>query len=121
MKIVAFPPLVNCAAFLPVFDFADAYGVLAPAGLDTPEAARLAFAHAPQSAAILINLRDRLIAPFGLKLAPAKGFPAPSLFSHRCDIGGRLYLTAIMSFHRLIARLRRENRRSAQNPWPIFE
>jgi hypothetical protein len=135
MKIISLPPPVDCATFLPGFDFADAYGVLAPVGLDAPEAARRAFAHAPQWAAMLIDLRNRLVAPFGLKSAPATGFPVISerpdqvvmgfddrhldfriivtvasgvasvtTIVRRHNLGGRLYLAAIMPFHRLIAR-----------------
>ena len=135
MKVVSLPPPVDCAAILPGFDFADAFGVLAPAGVDAPEAARRAFAHPPQWAAMLLALRDRLVAPFGLKPAPATGFPVISerpdqvvmgfddrhldfrivvtlasgmacvtTIVRRHNLGGRLYLAAIMPLHRLIAR-----------------
>ena len=135
MKVQSVPRPVDCVAFLPGYDFADAYSVSAPAGLDAPEAARRAFADPPLWAARLMELRDRLVAPFGLKPAPSNGFPVISERPDQVVMGfddrhldfriivtvaagratattivrrhnafGRLYLAAIMPFHRLIAR-----------------
>ena len=134
MKASAVKPPVDCAAFLPGYDFADAYAVTAPGGVDAIEATRRAFAQAPRWAAVLMDLRDRLVAPFGLKPAPSTGFPVISESPEQVVMGfddrhldfrivvtvnagiatvttivrrhnllGRLYLAAIMPFHRRIA------------------
>jgi hypothetical protein len=134
MKTSAVKPPIDCAAFLPGFDFADAYATPAPPGVDAVEATRRAFAQAPRWAAALMYLRDRLVAPFGLKPAPSTGFPVISESPEQVVMGfddrhldfrivvtvnagmasvttivrrhnllGRLYLTAIMPFHRRIA------------------
>ncbi len=134
MKASAVKAPVDCAAFLPGYDFADAYAAPAPAGVDAIEAARRAFAQAPRWAAALMNLRDRLVAPFGLKPAPSTGFPIISQSPEQVVMGfddrhldfrivvtvaggmatvttivrrhnflGRLYLAAVLPFHRMIA------------------
>ena len=135
MKAHLVPP-VDCAAILPDYDydFADAYAVAVPATMDAIEASRRAFAQIPRWAAMLMQTRDRLVAPFGLKPAPSTGFPVISETPERVVMGfddhhldfrivvtvaaeqakvttivrrhnlaGRLYLAAIMPFHRLIA------------------
>jgi hypothetical protein len=134
MKASAVPPPVDCAAFLPGFDFADAYSVTAPGGVDAVEAVRRAFARPPRWAAALMDLRDCLVAPFGLRPAPSTGFPviseAPDMvvmgfddrhldfrivvtvaagvatvttIVRRRNWVGRVYLAAVLPFHRLIA------------------
>jgi hypothetical protein len=60
---------------LPGYQFADAFQVPAPAGVDAIEAARLAFAHRPLWIRSLMDLRNRLGRVVGLKPAPAGGFP----------------------------------------------
>lgn len=134
MNVLSVPPPVDCAAFLPGFDFADAYATPAPPGVDAVEATRRAFARPPRWAAVLMDLRDRVVAPFGLKPAPSTGFPVISESPEQVVMGfddrhldfrivvtvnagtatvttivcrhnllGRLYLAAIMPFHRRIA------------------
>ncbi len=134
MKARLVPPPVDCAAILPGYDFADAYAVAVPTTMDAIEASRRAFAKAPRWASLLMEMRDRFVAPFGLKPAPSTGFPVISqtpeqvvmgLDDHHLDFRivvtvaaglatvttivrrhnfcGRLYLSAIMPFHRLIA------------------
>jgi hypothetical protein len=78
MKARSVPPPIDCAAFLPGFDFADAYEVPAPEGADAPEVVRRAFARPPRWAAALMDLRDRIVGVFGLKPAPSTGFPVIS-------------------------------------------
>ncbi len=68
-------PTIDCAALLPGFDFADAYEVAAPVGVDAPEAVRRVFAHPPRWAAVLMDLRNRIVGIIGLKPAPSTGFP----------------------------------------------
>lgn len=72
------PPPVDCDAYLPGHDFADAYAVAAPPGVNAPEAVRRAFARPPRWAALLMEARDRIVAPFGLTPAPSTGFPVIS-------------------------------------------
>ncbi len=134
MKASAVKPPIDCAAFLQGHDFADAYAVPAPEGVDAIEATRRAFARPPRWAAALMALRDGLVAPFGLKPAPSKGFPVISESPEQVVMGfddrhldfrvvvtvnagtatvttivrrhnllGRLYLAAIIPFHRRIA------------------
>ncbi len=87
MKVTPCPPPVDCAAILPGFDFADAYASPAPPGIDAIEATRRAFARPPRWAAMLMDLRDRLVAPFGLKPAPSTGFPVISEAADRVVMG----------------------------------
>ena len=68
-------PCSDCERILPGHQFADAYKVPAPHGLDAIEATRLAFAHGPLWIRALMGLRNRLVGVFGLNSAPASGFP----------------------------------------------
>jgi hypothetical protein len=86
-EVVSVAPPVDCAALLPGYDFADAYAATVSTGVDAPEAARRAFANTPGWAAALMALRDRLVAPFGLKPAPATGFPVISQTSDCVVLG----------------------------------
>jgi len=75
MKAISVPPDVDCAAILPGFDFADAYAVDAPAGLNAIEATQRAFARSAAWIRALLEVRNRLVAVVGLKPAPSRGFP----------------------------------------------
>jgi hypothetical protein len=68
-------PCVDSERILPGHQFADAYKVPAPHGLDAIEATRLAFAHEPLWVRTLMGLRNLLGRVVGLKSAPAGGFP----------------------------------------------
>lgn len=68
-------PPVDCARILPGFDFADAYAVAAPAGMDAIGAMQQAFARGPGWVRFLMELRNKIVALFGLKAAPSTGFP----------------------------------------------
>jgi len=56
-------------ALLPGAQFADAYRATARAGLDAPAAAAALFERQPAWITGLMRLRDRLVAPLGLKTA----------------------------------------------------
>lgn len=75
MKAQPTPPSVDCSRILPGFDFSDAYAVDAPAGLDAIGAMHKAFARGPGWVRFLMELRNRVVALFGLKAAPSTGFP----------------------------------------------
>ena len=68
-------PYAGCAALLPGYQFADAFQVPAPAGVDAIEATRLAFAHGPWWIRTLMGVRNGIVRLFGLKAGPASGFP----------------------------------------------
>ncbi|MEO5690163.1 MAG: DUF2867 domain-containing protein [Burkholderiaceae bacterium] len=68
-------PCPDSERILPGYQFADAYKVPAPRGLDAIEATRLAFAHGPLWIRTLMGLRNRIVGVFGLKSGPASGFP----------------------------------------------
>jgi hypothetical protein len=74
---IAIPAAAHAGAerILPGYQFADAYKVPAPRGLDAIEATRLAFAQGPVWVRALMGLRNRLGRLVGLKPAPAGGFP----------------------------------------------
>ena len=72
---IAASPYAGAERILPGYQFADAYKVPAPHGLDAIEATRLAFAHGPLWIRSLMGLRNRLGRVVGLKPAPASGFP----------------------------------------------
>ena len=76
-RIAAIPttPYANSERVLPGYQFADAYKVPVPRGLDAMEAMRLAFAHRPLWIRTLMALRNRLGRVVGLTPAPASGFP----------------------------------------------
>jgi Protein of unknown function (DUF2867) len=71
-------PCADAERILPGHQFADAYKVAAPRGLDAIEATRLAFAHGPLWVRGLTGLRNRLGRLVGLKPAPPSGFPVIS-------------------------------------------
>ena len=75
MKAMSVPPDVDCASILPGFNFADAYAVDAPAGINAIEATQRAFARSAGWIHALLELRNRLVAVVGLKPAPSRGFP----------------------------------------------
>ena len=68
-------PCSGAQRILPGYQFADAYQVPAPQGMDAIEATRLAFAHGPLWIRSLMGLRNRLVRLVGLKPARASGFP----------------------------------------------
>ncbi len=71
-------PCVDAERILPGHQFADAYKVVAPRGMDAIEATRLAFAHGPAWIRTLMALRNRLGRMVGLKPALPEGFPVVS-------------------------------------------
>jgi hypothetical protein len=75
VKATSVPPDVDCASILPGFDFADAYAVDAPVGVNAIEAKQRAFARNAGWIRALVHLRNRLGALVGLKPAPSLGFP----------------------------------------------
>jgi hypothetical protein len=86
---VAIPatPFAGCERVLPGYQFADAYKVPAPRGIDAVEATRLAFAHGPLWVRTLMGLRNRLGRVVGLKPAPAGGFPVVSRSTDEVVLG----------------------------------
>jgi len=68
-------PCTGSERILPGHQFADAYKVPAPHGIDAIGAMRRAFAHGPLWIRTLMGLRNRLGRVVGLKPAPAGGFP----------------------------------------------
>jgi len=68
-------PCADSERILPGYQFADAYKVPAPHGIDAIEATRQAFAHEPRWIRTLLGLRNRLGRLVGLRPAPASGFP----------------------------------------------
>jgi hypothetical protein len=72
---IAATPYADSATLLPGYQFADAFQVPAPAGVDAIAATRLAFAHGPLWIRSLMGLRNRLGRLVGLKAAPPGGFP----------------------------------------------
>ena len=69
------PPCADAERILPGCQFADAYKVQAIHGVDAIESTRLAFAHLPLWARMLMGARNRLGRLVGLKPAPRSGFP----------------------------------------------
>lgn len=68
-------PCADSERILPGYQFADAYKVPAPRGIDAIEATRQAFARGPRWIRTLLGLRNRLGRLVGLRPAPASGFP----------------------------------------------
>ncbi len=68
-------PYADAERILPGHQFADAYKVQAPRGVDATAATRMAFGHGPLWIRTLVRLRNRLGRAVGLKPAPASGFP----------------------------------------------
>jgi hypothetical protein len=84
---IAASPYAGAERILPGFQFADAYKVEAPRGLDAIEATRLAFAHGPLWIRGLMGLRNRLGRLVGLRPAPASGFPVVSQAADEVVLG----------------------------------
>ncbi|WP_298257647.1 DUF2867 domain-containing protein [Bradyrhizobium sp.] len=149
MTIREVRPDVDCDNLLAGAQFADAFRVsVAEAGLDARTAAMRIFSESPRWVTALLDLRNKVVAPFGLKTsaedeAKSEGmvgmFPVLSETPERLVAGfddhhldfrvivdvvpwgggrevtattlvlthnwfGRAYLTAIMPFHRMIAK-----------------
>ena len=149
MMVREISPDVDCDGLLAGAQFADAYRVtVAEAGLSARSAAERIFSASPRWVEALLDLRNKIVAPFGLKTSgegdvSAGGmiglFPVLSETPERLVAGfndhhldfrvvvdvapagggrevttttlvlthnwfGRAYLTAIMPFHRLIAK-----------------
>lgn len=68
-------PCPHAERLLPGHQFADAYKVQAPRGMDAIEATRLAFARGPSWIRFLMGLRNGLGRLVGLKPARSSGFP----------------------------------------------
>jgi hypothetical protein len=80
-------PYAGAERVLPGYQFADAYKVPAPYGLDAIEATRLAFSHGPTWIRALMGLRNRLGRLVGLKPAPSRGFPVLSESAREVVLG----------------------------------
>jgi hypothetical protein len=149
MMIREIRPDVDRGSLLAGAQFADAFRVTVPeAGLDARSAAERIFSRSPRWVEMLLELRHRIVAPFGLKTSAAheaKAFGMVGIFpvlsetperlvagfnDHHLDFRvvvdvlparsgrevtattlvlthnwlGRAYLTAIMPFHRMIAK-----------------
>lgn len=68
-------PCADSERILPGYQFADAYKVPAPRGIDAIEATRQAFARGPLWIRTLMGMRNRLGGLVGLRPAPSSGFP----------------------------------------------
>jgi Protein of unknown function (DUF2867) len=149
MMIREVTPDVDKESVLSGAQFADAFRVTVPeAGLDARSAAERIFSRSPRWVEMLIELRHRIVAPFGLKTSAAHEAKAAGMVGifpvlsetpkqlvagfndHHLDFRvvvdvlpagsgrevtattlvlthnwlGRAYLTAIMPFHRMIAK-----------------
>jgi hypothetical protein len=149
MMIREVKPDVDCDSLLAGAQFADAFRVTVPeSGLDARRAAERIFSETPHWVKALLNLRNQIVAPFGLKTSAEREaksagmvgmFPVLSETPERLVAGfddhhldfrvvvdvlpsgrgrqvtsttlvlthnwlGRVYLTAIMPFHRIIAK-----------------
>jgi len=80
-------PCADAERILPGHQFADAYKVASPHGVDAIEATRLAFAHGPAWVRALMGLRNRLGRLVGLKSAPSRGFPVVSQSTSEVVLG----------------------------------
>jgi hypothetical protein len=77
MKIREVAPEVDSGALLAGAQFVDAYRVaLEGTALDARKAAEKMFARGPRWISVLLNLRNTIVAPFGLKTSGARE-PAP--------------------------------------------
>jgi hypothetical protein len=120
MKARSVVPEIDCARILPGFDFADAYQVASPVGIDAIVAADRMFAHSPGWVHALLALRNRLGALAALKPARAGRFPVLTqsprevlmgFDDHHLDFriavvvdGGRATITTIVRTHNLLGR-----------------
>lgn len=68
-------PCADREQILPGHQFADAFCISVPPGIDAIAATRLAFARGPSWIRALMGLRNGLVMMVGLKPAPASGFP----------------------------------------------
>ena len=73
------PPAGLAAQAFPRIDYADAYAARLPRGAacDVDDFARAFFSVTPRWAALLMALRDRAVAPFGLKTSRRAAPPRP--------------------------------------------
>ncbi|HEX7686809.1 MAG TPA: DUF2867 domain-containing protein [Burkholderiaceae bacterium] len=86
-RAVSAPPDPGCAMLLPGHQFADAYRVPVPPGMDAMAATRLAFARGPWWVRGLMALRNGVVGVFGLKAASSAGFPVISQSPERVVLG----------------------------------
>jgi hypothetical protein len=77
MKVCSVEPDVDANTLLPGAQFIDAYSVTVTAALDARHAAEKMTARGPRWIEALLGLRNRLVAPFGLKTAVPTGNSAP--------------------------------------------
>src|SRR3979490_1648859 len=77
MKVCSVEPDVDTNALLPGAQFIDAYSVTVNAALDARRAAEKMTTRGPRWIEALHGLRNRLVAPFGLKTAAPTGNSAP--------------------------------------------
>jgi len=74
MRVSAVEPTIDPDALLPGAQFVDAFSIAVDdATLDARRAAEKMMARGPRWIAALLNLRNRLVAPFGLKTPVATG------------------------------------------------
>lgn len=71
----AVPAAAACEQMLPGYEFADAFAVVVAGPLDATQAVTLAFGRSPAWVQGLMSLRNRAMGLFGLRAAPAGGFP----------------------------------------------
>jgi hypothetical protein len=96
MKVRAVDPNLDADALLPGAQFADAFRITVDGNaLDARRAAEKMLGHAPRWIETLIRLRNRAVAPFGLK-RPLPGAP------HAADTIGRFPVVSETP-HRLVA------------------
>jgi Protein of unknown function (DUF2867) len=78
MKVHAIAPSIDVNTLLPGAQFIDAYSITVnDAALDARHAAEKMAARGPRWIEALLRLRNRLVAPFGLKTAVPTGSSAP--------------------------------------------
>ncbi|WDD91942.1 DUF2867 domain-containing protein [Burkholderia sp. FERM BP-3421] len=120
MKARSVVPEIDCARILPGFDFADAYQVAAPAGIDAIAAADRMFADSPLWLRVLLVLRNRLGMLVALKPAHGARFPVLQQSPREVLMGfddyhldfrvavvvadGRATITTIVRTHNLLGR-----------------
>jgi hypothetical protein len=93
MKVHAVTPNIDANTLLPGAQFIDAYSVTVNAALDARHAAEKMTARGPRWAETLLRLRNRLVAPLGLKTAVPTGISAPDrvgIFPVISETPGRL-------------------------------
>ncbi len=73
MRPEATPPTADCLALLPGTDFADAFRVQVAQVIDAPTATTLAFSGMPGWASRLLAVRNRIVAPLGLRTRAEAG------------------------------------------------